>query len=89
MAPLFSLLRGIYYGTTPAALRGVEPLYKQARKQRLKGVTMSKVQAFLETQPIYTRNKRARRLYARNPITANYPGDVVQVLECHIPVDSH
>lgn len=79
MARLFSLLRGIYFGSTPGALRGVEALYLQAKRQHLRGVTRKKVQEFLTTQPVYTRNKRARRNYIRNPILANYPGATVQV----------
>jgi hypothetical protein len=79
MAPLFSLLKGIYYGGTPGALRGPRALYEQARRLRLKGLTLEKVKQFLASQPIYTRHRPARRNYKRNPIDANFPGNIVQV----------
>lgn len=79
MARLFSLLKRIYYGSTPGALRGADALYLQARKQRIRGVTLGRVREFLSTQPVYTRYRRARKNYPRNPIVANYPGETVQV----------
>jgi hypothetical protein len=79
MAPLVSILKGIYYGGTPGALRGPEALYQQALKAKVKGVTREKVKAFLASQPIYARHKPARRNYPRNTIDASYPGHVVQV----------
>ena len=79
MAPLFQVLKGIYYGKTPGALRGPRALYLQAKKQKINNVTMDKVRAFLNSQPVYTRHKPARRNYKRNNILANIPGQVVQV----------
>ena len=69
----------IYYGGTPGALRGPRALYEQALKQRVKNVTLEKVKKFLASQPIYSRHRPARRNYPRNPIEANFPGQVVQV----------
>lgn len=79
MAPLFSILKKIYYGSTPGALRGPQALYHQAKKQRVKNLTLKKVKEFLASEPVYTRHRPARRNYKRNKIEANIPGDVVQV----------
>ena len=79
MAPLLSVLKGIYYGRTPGALRGPYALYKQAKKMGIKGVTLDKVYKFLASQPVYTKHRPARRRYPRNRIVATHPGSVVQV----------
>ena len=79
MARLFQLLKGIYYGSTPGALRGPQALYEQAKKQKIKGVTMKKVKEFLSSQPVYTKHRPARRNYKRNKIRAWVPGAVVQI----------
>lgn len=79
MARLLQLLKGIYYGSTPGALRGPKALYEQAKKMKIKNVTLAKCQEFLKSQPVYTRHRPARRNYKRNKIEASVPGDVVQV----------
>ena len=79
MARLFQILKGIYYGTTPGALRGPQALFDQAKKTKVKNITLEKCKEFLATQPIYTRNRPARRNYERNKIETNYPGHIVQV----------
>ena len=79
MARLFQVLKGIYYGTTPGALRGPQALFEQAKKAKVKNVTLKACKDFLATQPIYTRNRPARKSYKRNKIDANYPGHVVQI----------
>lgn len=79
MAPLFSVLKGIYYGSTPGALRGPRALYLQAKKAKVKGVTLAKCEKFLASQPVYTIHRPARKRYKRNTIDASVPGDVVQV----------
>ena len=79
MAPILQHLKKIYYGSTPGALRGPKALYEQAKKMRLKNVTLAKCQEFLKSQPIYSRHRPARRNYKRNKIEASVPGDIVQV----------
>ena len=79
MARLFQILKGIYYGSTPGALRGPQALFEQAKKMKVKKVTLKACKEFLATQPIYTRNRRARRNYKRRKIDANHPGHIVQV----------
>ena len=79
MANLLSRLRGIYFGGTPGALRGPDALFREAVKQRVRGVTREKVDKFLKAQPVYTRHRPARRNYPRNRIEANFPGHIVQV----------
>lgn len=79
MAPLLSTLKGIYYGSTIGALRGPKALFEQAKKMKVKGVTLAKCQKFLASQPIYSLHRPARKHYKRNTIDANVPGDVVQV----------
>ena len=79
MAPLFHNLKKIYYGSTPGALRGPLALYNQAKKLKIKNVTLAKCQEFLKSQPVYTRHKPARRNYERNKVTAPVPGYVVQI----------
>ena len=79
MAPILQHLKRIYYGTTPGALRGPAALYKEAKKQKVKGLTMAKVKGFLASQPIYTRHRPARINYPRNKVEGNVPGDVVQI----------
>ena len=79
MARLFQRLKGIYYGNTPGALRGPQALYDQAKKTKVKGVTMKKVREFLLAQSVYTKHRPARKNYKRNSIIANMPGSVVQI----------
>ena len=79
MARLFQILKGIYYGETPGALRGPQALFEQAKKLKVKNVTLANCREFLKSQPVYTRNRPARKNYRRNHIEANIPGDVVQV----------
>lgn len=79
MAPILSILKGIYYGGTPGALRGPQALFEQAKKMKVKGVTLDKCKEFLASQPIYTRHRPARKNYKRNTIEANFPGHIVQV----------
>ena len=79
MVTLVQALKKIYYGSTIGALRGPAALYKQAKKQGVKGVTLEKCRKFLATQPVYSRHRPARVNYPRNPVTANIPGHVVQV----------
>ena len=79
MAQLFQHLKRIYYGSTPGALRGPLALYKQAKKLKIRNVTLAKCKEFLKSQPVYTRHKPARRNYKRNKIEAPVPGYVVQI----------
>jgi hypothetical protein len=79
MAPLLSVLKGIYYGGTPGALRGPQALFDQAKKMKTKGVTLEKCKKFLASQPVYTRHRPARVNYKRNTVDANYPGHIVQI----------
>ena len=79
MARVLQLLKQIYYGSTPGALRGPQALYAQAKKQKVKGVTLQKCKEFLASQSVYTRHKPARKNYSRNNIEATVPGDIVQI----------
>lgn len=79
MAPLLSVLKGIYYGTSIGALRGPQALFDQAKKMKVVGVTLAKCKQFLASQPVYTIHRPARRRYKRNTIEASIPGSVVQV----------
>ena len=72
-------LEQIYYGKNPGALRGPAALFKEAKAQQVRGVTLKACKQFLKTQPTYTLYRPARRHYPRNHIIANYPGAVVQV----------
>lgn len=79
MAPLSSTLKAIYYGNSVGALRGPTALFEQAKRMRVKGVTLKKVQDWLAGQPEYSLYRPARRRYRRNPVEANSPGECVQV----------
>jgi hypothetical protein len=79
MVTVLQALKKIYYGSTFGALRGPKALLKQAKKQKVRGVTLDKCKAFLASQPVYTKHRPARVNYPRNRIDASYPGDVVQV----------
>lgn len=78
MAPIFHALKRIYEGNTQGALRGAAALYNQAKKQRIKGVTMENVKSFLASQASYYTQRRARVNFKRRKINASFTGDLVQ-----------
>lgn len=71
-------LSRIYYGKSEGALRGIQALYRQARKEGVQ-VSRDQVKQFLSSQPTYSLFRPARRNYPRNIIRANVSGEVVQI----------
>lgn len=71
-------LAKIYHGSSAGSFRGPLALYKQARKQGL-DVSLANCKQYLQTIPSYTLYRPARKNYPRNPIIANYCGEVFQI----------
>ena len=57
-----------YESKRPSALRGLEKLYRAAKKH---GITRSEVIAWLQLQPGYTLHKPARKQFRRNKVFVN------------------
>ena len=76
------LLERLYYESNrPSALRGVEKLYRAAKKY---GITRLEVIAWLQLQPGYILHKPARRRFRRNKVIVNgiddqWPADLVDL----------
>lgn len=78
MAPIFHTLRGIYRGKTQGALRGAAALFRQAKKARVKGVTLDIVKKFLEGEEVYFKHRRVKKNFERRKIEAPYGGFLLQ-----------
>ena len=72
-------LARIYYGSSSGALRGPRALYKQARKEGHKDMSLKDCKEYLQSQSTYTRFRPARRNYSRNRIKSYFCGEIVQI----------
>lgn len=78
LSPLEVKLRGIYRGNTQGSLRGAVALYTQAKKLKLRGLTLEKVKAYLQKEPVYYKYRRVKTNFKRRKIYSPYTGALAQ-----------
>ena len=71
-------LVSLYTGDYPGAYGSAKNLYKEAQSRGF-GITLKQVKKFLARTPAYALHRYARTNIPRNPLVANYVGELVQI----------